>query len=340
MSREPYPFYQGDDNEIHASVYKTGATFASAHIRVGVWALPIAANSGRVTGALQPIDSAGPDLMPSISNDGQTLVFLRQNQGQMNAYRWNGSGTQPIVSSLDCNRLKISGDGRYIFFRVMEGSPREIQQQAIYRASIDSGKAERVCQNCGGPTHSSFDGKFVLFETGSATTRIAVLRVGREERWDLLRHSHHPVGSARFSPDGRWVAFEIDQGLDGRQILVAPFREDGLSEEWVPITPEHAFAAEPWWSPDGSRLYYLDRRDGFQCIWTRKWNSRTRMPEGEAELVQHFHQARIGPLLSVNRAPRYIGLSVASDRLVLALSDITSEIRFSEFSPIPVELHR
>jgi serine/threonine protein kinase len=336
-SGEPYPIDEGPANELHASVFKNGASFASARISVGIWILPIAANSGRVTGTLKRIDSDGPDLMPSISSDGQTLVFLRQHAGRMRLYRWTASGMQPIGSSLESNRLKVSPDGHYIFFRVMEGTSGEIQQQAIYRASIDSGKTERVCRNCGGPTHSSSDGRFVLFETGSATTRIAVLRVGREERWDLLRHSHHPVGSARFSPDGRWVAFELDQGLDGRQILVAPFREDGLSEKWAAITPEHAFAAEPWWSPDGSRLYFLDRRDGFTCVWTRKWNNATAKPEGEAQPVQHFHEARMGPLLSVNRGPRYIGLSVANDRLVLALSDITSEIRSGELTPASIQ---
>jgi hypothetical protein len=38
----------------------------------------------------------------------------------------------------------------------------------------------------------------------------------------------------------------------------------------------------------------------------------------------------MGPLLSVSRSPRYIGLSVAHDRLVLALSEITSEIKLGE----------
>src|SRR5262249_20844039 len=153
-----------------------------------------------------------------------------------------GAGAHPLTEILpDVNRIKVSGDGRYAFYRVLEAQEKEtdIRRQAIYRTDLANGKTERVCRNCGGPTHASADGRFVLFETGSAVTRIAVLRVGKEERWDLLRHSHHAVGAARFSPDERWVAFELDQGLDGRQILVAAFREDGLSEKWIPITAEH-----------------------------------------------------------------------------------------------------
>jgi serine/threonine protein kinase len=333
VNGEPYRFHLGEDNELHPSISGNRAAFAAAAINVGVWTLPIAADSGHVTGALKRIDSsAGPDLMPSISVDGLTLVFLRQSDGKMKPYRFDSAGgSRPLPGApSDCNRLKVSADGRSAFYRVLEGAPGDIQRQAIYRTDLASGKTDRVCQNCGGPTHASADGKFVLFENGSAITRIAVLRVGREERWDLLRHSHHPVGSARFSPDGRWVAFELDQGFDGRQILVAPFREDGLSEDWVPITPEHETAAEPWWSPDGKRLYYLDRRDGFPCIWTRKWNSSARRPEGDPEPVQHFHETGTGPLLAVNRAPRYVGLSVARDRLVLALSEVTGDIRLGE----------
>jgi serine/threonine protein kinase len=333
-SSEPYRLHQSEENEIHASISGNRAAISVARINVGIWVLPIVADSGKVTGKLKQIDlNAGPDLMPSISADGQTLVFLRQTEGKMQPYLWDiAGGARPLPEgSIDGNRLKITGDGRYAFYRAMEGAAGDIQRQAIYRIDLLSGHTDRVCQNCGGPTHASADGKLVLFENGSAITRIAALRVGREERWDLLRHSHHPVGSARFSPDGRWVAFELDQGLDGRQVLVAPFREDELSDRWVAITPEHESAAEPWWSPDGHRLYYLDRRDGFLCIWTRKWNNAAGLPEGDPEPVQHFHGVRTGPLLSVNRTPRYIGLSIARDRLVLTLSEITSEIRLGEF---------
>jgi Tol biopolymer transport system component len=328
---EPYRLHESEENEIHASISGNRAAFVAAKIEVGVWMLPLDADSGRVSGALSQIDTARGDLMPSISTDGRALTLLRQVGGKLMPHRFDSAGgVQPLECPGDCNRLKVSGDGRLAFYRAMEGAPGDIQRQAIYRADLVSGKTDRVCQNCGGPTHASADGRFVLFENGSAITRIAVLRVGREERWDLLRHSHRPVSSARLSADGRWVAFELDGGFDGRQILVAPFREDGLSENWVAITPEHGRAAEPWWSPNGRRLYYLDWRDGFPCIWTRKWNNAAGRPEGDAEPVQHFHESRTGPLLAVNRAPRYIGLSVANDRLVLALSQITSLLRLGE----------
>jgi len=335
LSGDPYRIDYNPGSETHPAIAGDRIAFVASQARLGIWTLPLDAESAKVNGDLARVTSAGDfDLMPSVSRDGRTILFLRREGAGMRLYQVGEAehSGQPLTDgTLDVSRVKVPREGRYGFYRLLEPDPQagDIKRQAIYRIDLATGITSRVCANCGGPTSASSDDRFLLFETGSAIGKIAVLRLGKEERWDLLRHSHHAVASARFSPDGHSVVFELDQGLDGRQILTAPFREDGLSENWVAITPEHGNAFEPWWSPEGHWIYYLDEKDGFRCIWARRWNNSSKKPEGEPVPIYHFHDSRIGPLTLVNRTSRYIGLSVARDRLVLALSELLGEIRMA-----------
>ena len=60
---------------------------------------------------------------------------------------------------------------------------------------------------------------------------------------------------AKFSPDGRWIAFCSDES--GREeVYVAPF--PGPGGKWQISTRE---GDRPRWSPDGRRIFYLDNSD-------------------------------------------------------------------------------
>jgi hypothetical protein len=132
--------------------------------------------------------------------------------------------------------------------------------------------------------------------------------------------------SARVSPDGRWIAFHLDRGWDGKQLFVAPFRDAAQINEadWIPVTEPGDVNQEVWWSPNGRYLYFLADRDGWRCVWAQKLDSRTGKPIGPAVAVSHFHQARLTPLSFVWRSPSYVGLSVARGHLVLSLAEIAS----------------
>jgi Tol biopolymer transport system component len=65
---------------------------------------------------------------------------------------------------------------------------------------------------------------------------------------------------ATFSPDGRWVAYDIDDG-SGPHVYVEPFPRTG--ERYL-VTSERGW--NPFWSPSGDQLYYSAGPDGFRLV--------------------------------------------------------------------------
>ncbi len=319
------------DQQVHPSLLGGTLAFTIASVMTNVWSVPLAADEARATGEPRRlIDGAFDHLSPSISLGGETLVFLSARHGpRLLAAKKDLSGASETILSAPgqtTNRLKISADGRTAYYRVLEGP--EPQLQAIYSADLATGRSTRVCPDCGAPTHVSPDGRLVIFETGSTPTRLAAVKVDTGQKWEFASHPHHSLNSARVSPDGRWMAFHLDRGWDGKQIFVAPFHDAApiRESEWIPVTEAGAVSQEAWWSPNGRYVYYLSDHEGWRCIWAQELDSKSRKPIGPPLAIHHFHQARLTPLSFIWRSPQYVGLSVAPGHLVLSLTEISSNI--------------
>jgi Tol biopolymer transport system component len=320
------------EQQIHPSLQSGKLAFTSANAITNVWAIPLDANNAKPSGVPQRLTNGTLDeLSPSISQDGRTLVFLSASSPPgLHLYKKDlPHGLEAIVSpGEETNRVKISADGGTAYYRVMEGPSGGIKRQAIHLADLRTSESRRVCDDCGAPTSVSPDGRIVIFETGNAIPRLGALRVDTGEHGQFARHSHHAMKSARISPDGRWLAFHLDRGLDGKQIFVAPFRNAARIEEadWIPITEPGGNDEEVWWSPNGRYLYFLSARDGWHCVWAREFDPGSPRNTHQATAIQHFHHSRLTPLSFIRRTLVYAGLSAAHDRLVLSLTEITSSV--------------
>ena len=319
------------DQQVHPSFHGGTLAFTSASVLTNLWDVPLADDLAKAIGEPRRLtDEAFDHLSPSISTDGRSLVFLSAIHGPRLVARRKEvpGGPETTLSGPNqiTNRLKISPDGHTAYYRVLEGP--EPQLQAIYSVDVATGHSARVCRDCGAPTHVSHDGRLVIFETGSTPARLGALRVDTGDKWEFARHSHHGMQSARISPDGRWIAFHLDRGWDGKQIFVAPFRDAAPIKEtdWIPVTERGDVNQEAWWSPNGQYVYFLADRDGWRCIWAQKLDSRSGRPIDPAIGVYHFHHARLTPLSLSWRSPSYVGLSVARGHLVLSLAEIASNI--------------
>lgn len=331
VAGEPERLFPTTGQILHPAVRGVTMLLSGPQADIDVWSLPV--KDGVAAGPPQQLTTEGEELMPSVSADGRVMVYLstiprgfviRKRDLTTNAdvelARVAGGG----------GRLKIAPDGTYAVYRALEGQKPE--HQAIYSVSLLNGVSKRICADCGGPTDVTRDGH-VIYETGSRPLRLNVLRPNGQTS-ELLSHSHYGVYSARVSPDRGWIAFGVDRGRDGQRIYIAPFRLTGSAEsEWQPLTGDGFNTEEPWWSPDGSLLYYLSHRDGFRCIEARRIDRRTGRPQGPYIEVKHFHSARLNPLTIVRRQASYIGLSVAADRLILCLSRVSSNIWMAAFEP-------
>jgi Tol biopolymer transport system component len=206
----------------------------------------------------------------------------------------------------------------------MEGP--DPKPQRIIRMDLARSQTRQVCADCGDPTSVSPSGEFVIHQTGSRISRLAVLHVPSEERREILRHAHHAVEAGRFSPDGRWIAFTLNDP-DGSQIFLAPFKalEPIESPEWIPVSDPAVSSFEPAWAPDGKALYFLSDRTGSRDLWRQTLDDRKR-PQGDARLVRSFPDLKLTPLHFHSRPSSFVGLSITSGYAALALNELSSRI--------------
>ena len=103
------------------------------------------------------------------------------------------------------------------------------------------------------PTSWSPDGRFLAYwSVGSETGRdISILQVEGERRSQPLLQTKFNELGAKFSPDGRWIAYESDES--GRfEVYVQSF--PGPGAKWQVSTDGGTM---PVWSRDGRELFYL-----------------------------------------------------------------------------------
>jgi eukaryotic-like serine/threonine-protein kinase len=144
------------------------------------------------------------------------------------------------------------------------------------------------------------------------------------------------LSGGRFSPDGRWIAFEeIDNSNATTRVWIV--RAEGelpvSRSEWVAVTDGTAVERDPAWSPGGRVLYFLSERDGFRCIWARRM-TRSMQPEGSQFAVKHLHSARLS-LATVLASSQQIGFWAAPGRLVFSLGELTGNIWLEEKAAVP-----
>jgi len=267
---------------------------------------------------------------PSASADGRLLVYT---QREPNGYRvvavdMATAGEQSVttVESPDFARVLVSGDGKYV---VYGGGPTHNG----YRMSINQGPPELICAGCGWPTHINYDGTAAIFESVSsdlpASERLVLWSGGATRP---LIASPDPKNrmqyAGRFSPNRKWVAF-CAGARDGnaREIVVIPNAPDRKlrDEEWISISEGQTSDREPYWSPDGRRLFFISERDGFRCIWARDIDPDTGRPGGPAVPIAHFHHA--GELLR-GPVPSWssIGLTATADALIVTVARSTGSL--------------
>jgi serine/threonine protein kinase len=163
-----------------------------------------------------------------------------------------GSGTAATSAGV------WSPDGSRIAYVANSGGVNGVYQ----RPSNGSGNEELLWKGAGllGPSHWSSDGRFLLFgATGSQTSADSwVLSMqGDRTAYPLLQSEFAELG-ARFSPDGRWVAYRSNES--GRnEIYVQPFNADRKGS----IAPSRSIVSKggsigmPRWRSDSKELYYL-----------------------------------------------------------------------------------
>ena len=309
--------------------------FADTPLNYDIWQLPVDAESGAVKGELaQLVQSPAMESSPSLSEDGSRLTFLSKATSLW-ALRSRDEGrggvreTTLLTSDRYIANQVLSGDGRRVFYSTGAGD--------ILAQPAPGGVAEELCKGCGTVTAASRDGAKVLYEPYQGEDLTYWDAASRRSVKAALRPAATAVLSgARFSPDGRWIAFEeIDNRNATARVWIA--RAEGPlpvpRTEWIAVTDGSSVERDPAWSPGGSLLYFLSERDGFRCIWARRLD-RSMQPAGPAFAVKHLHAARLS-LMNVGTASHQIGFWAAPGRLVFSLGELTGNIWLEETAAQP-----
>jgi len=299
--------------------------FASLVDRLDIWALPMDANRAKIAGAaVRLTNSAGAVRSPRVSDDGKQVAYAIGRSGRLEVrVRELAAGRDILLGETTRDGLgpAISPNGSTIAYPVSEGSV-----DCVYAVSTAGGVPQRLCTDCHTSDAFSPDGKQLLYwvaAPGPAT--VGLLDVVSGQKGVILKRAGYAIYRARFSRDGRWIAFHARNRPGRSALFVTTFRgfEPIREQDWIAVTDGQSYDLGPSWSPDGSVLYFISERDGFRCLWAQRLDRQTKHPVGAPFAMQHFHAAtRSMAHLTTN----WLGLSLAADKMVFNVGDITGNI--------------
>jgi hypothetical protein len=142
-----------------------------------------------------------------------------------------------------------SPDGRMLAFAAGEGPPH------LQRRLSSGGGEEELLLPIGEVQWAddwSKDGRFIAYtEIGITSKRDVWLLPLADRKPFPFQKTPFDEKTARFSPDGRWLAYESDES--GRnEVYVQPLQKSG--EKWLIST---SGGSQPVWRRDGKELFYV-----------------------------------------------------------------------------------
>jgi Tol biopolymer transport system component len=289
-------YYLGPERAVMAVAVKTGSDFEFSRPRLLFKApdsIPVAGTPGglgnvsrdgeRVIFAVPPapplrqlavfdrqgkvvarIGTPGMYLQPAMSPDGSKVAFMKQDSQTGNVDIWtmelgSGAATAVTTDALPDNAPIWLPDGTHVAYVSTRGS-----YSSVYRkASNGQGAEEQLFRYTPGAgmalTDVSADGKFLTVDGGGVVLVVPLTGgdVLKREGVDFAR-SEFEAGSARFSPDGRFIAYGSNE--TGRfEVYVRPFDAavaSAAGETKWQISKDGAMGGI-FWRQDGKELYYL-----------------------------------------------------------------------------------
>ena len=312
----------GAGPDVQASSSMTGRiVFSNAMRNLDIWSLPVDPNRGIVLGELQQLThGAAEDHSPSISRDGKRMVFESDRTGKRVVWTKDlETGKERMLTDSPSveNLPFLSPDGANVVYW-LDGRPKG----ALYVVPFSGGTLRKIGEGDQAVAWMP-DGQRVLYGAGPPA-HLEALDLATGERAVVVQHPALQIFIGGPAPGGGWVSFRARSPDQKAEEFVAPLRGRAAvrESEWIPT--------RGWsWSPDGNRMWGVLGLDGFRCIWTQRLDPKTKRMVGEPEAVYHSHSAR----RSLANVTQGIGLSVAADKVVFTMGELTGNIWMAERDP-------
>ena len=321
FTERPHPLSFGPSSPNSASVADDGTIALSVvESDIGIWSMPVGRAPDPTLGT--SLQSPSEPAALSISKAANRIVFVGRT-GLTDVYARDLPSGREINITNNQNRERgavISADGMDVAYETTSHGNSEIR---VY--SFASGQSRLLCQSCGIPNDWSPDNRYLLVSDADPS-RISRVSASDGAPSEVIRlDDRHVVDSARYSPDGHWIAFARREDENAvSQILVAPLNASSpiARSDCIDITNQEHFDVMPRWSADGRSLYFLSNRTGNLDIW-RVGLSTDKRPRGEPRPVRTFDTTRFS---IATIAYEDLGFDVGRDRIYFTLQELTGRI--------------
>jgi len=203
-------------------------------------------------------------VVPRFSPDGKSIAFGLDDGKEPAVWVYDLSGATSI------RRLTVRGTNHYPLWtpdgkRIAFQSDREGDFGIFWQAADGSDSAQRLTRAEPRMAHFpgswSKDGSLLSYTAVNANAYAIHILSLRDRKDSVFVQSNSALGAPVLSPDGKWMAYHsFETGQP--EVWVQPFPNTGGGKRQV--SKDGAF--HPFWSPNGSELFFQSRSTGLVAV--------------------------------------------------------------------------
>lgn len=230
--------------------------------------------------AFQKLTSSGNITSPTISPDGKSIAFVRENDLYLQDINTGSSVKLNVVNHKIFSNLRFSLDGETLYFR---NEKRTDAGGDIFQVSRFGGEARKILENSWSTIGLSPDGKklsFVRYFPNEARWVLFIKNLQTGEDKQIFERSSpdsiYRTGFPAWSPDSKKIV-TVAQEKPASTIYVIDV-QTGEGEKQS--TPRFVQIEQTVWNPQGNGIFLVGReKDRFFQLWKLNY------PNGEIQRI-------------------------------------------------------
>jgi len=234
--------------------------------------------------------------MPDPQSKNWDIWVMDLARGVRTRLTFDPASDYGLVWSPDGGRVAFGSNRKGHFDLYVKNASGAANEELLYESGVDKW-----------PRDWSRDGRFIVFTLldlkGKTNYDIWVLPLFGDRKPFPYLQTQFNERSARFSPDGHWLAYTSDE-TGSYEVYLAPFPVGGA--KWQ---VSQGGGIEPMWTRDGTTLFYL-------TLGGKLMEARVKA-KGSAVEIAVSHQLFQTPLLFSDLGPRTYTVALDGERFLV-----------------------